>query len=81
MQFKSTGWRHIDIDEFAMALDVRPSHRSNFAQLRRWIIEPAVKELVEKDGWSIAWVPIKAGRKVTALRFTFSRARQGRLEL
>jgi plasmid replication initiation protein len=40
-----------------------------------------VKELTEKDGWLIAWTPIKAGRKVTALRFEFKRDPQGRLDV
>ena len=40
-----------------------------------------VKELVEKDGWLIQWQPIKAGRKVKAVRFTFTRDPQGRLPI
>ena len=38
-----------------------------------------MKELQEKDGWLIQWLPIKAGRKVKAVRFTFMRDPQGRL--
>lgn len=76
MQFKSTGWRQIDVDDFARAIDAKPSHISNFAQLRRWVIVPSVNELIEKDGWQICWEPIKTGRKVRALRFTFSRSPQ-----
>jgi plasmid replication initiation protein len=38
-----------------------------------------VHELNEKDGWLIDWEPIKAGRKVKAVRFTFERDPQGRL--
>lgn len=37
------------------------------------MIEPAVKELTQKDGWSITWTPIKAGRRVKAVRFEFGR--------
>ena len=36
-------------------------------------------KLQEKDGWIIQWQPIKAGRKVKALRFEFERDPQGRL--
>jgi plasmid replication initiation protein len=81
MQFKDTGWRQLDVDDFAKAMDAKESHRKNFKDLRRAIIEPAVKELIEKDGWLIEWKPIKAGRKVTALRFEFSRDPQGRLDV
>jgi hypothetical protein len=44
---------------------------ADFAAIRRKIIEPAVKELVEKQGWEIQWRAIKAGRKVQSLRFDF----------
>jgi plasmid replication initiation protein len=81
MQFKDTGWRQINVEEFAKAMDAKPSHAKDFAQLRRWVIETAVKELTEKDGWLIDWKSIKAGRKVTALRFDFKRDPQGRLDV
>jgi plasmid replication initiation protein len=81
MQFKATGWKQVDVEDFAKAMDAKPSHTKNFAQLRRWVIEPAVKELTEKDGWLIEWTQIKAGRKVTALRFDFRRDPQGRLDV
>lgn len=80
-QFESTGWRQINIEDFHHAVEAKPSHRRNFTETRRWIIEPAVKELTEKDGWVIAWETVKAGRKVTALKFVFKRDPQGRLSL
>jgi hypothetical protein len=40
-----------------------------------------VKELTEKDGWIIQWRPIKAGRKVKAVRFEFMRDPQLRLSV
>jgi len=43
------------------------------------MIEPAIKELTEKDGWLIQWEPVKTGRKVGSLRFTFMRNPQGSL--
>lgn len=66
------------IEDFKVSMDAPPS-LSDFGQIKRRIIEPAVRELQEKDGWLIQWVPIKAGRKVRALRFTFMRDPQGRL--
>lgn len=80
-QYKDTGWFQIEIDEFSHAMDATELQRANFAKIRTKMIEPAVKELTEKDGWSIQWEPIKAGRKVAALRFEFTRNRQGRLPL
>jgi plasmid replication initiation protein len=78
-QYTSTGWRQIELDEFHHAMETPDSYRANFKDCRRWVVEPAVKELREKDGWLIDWTPIKTGRKVTTLRFEFKRDPQGRL--
>jgi plasmid replication initiation protein len=80
-QYASTGWRQIPIEEFCHAMEATEKQRENFAAIRRKIIEPAVRELTEKDGWIIDWQPIKAGRKVAAIRFEFRRDPQGRLDL
>ena len=80
-QYKDTGWCQIAIDEFSHAMDASKLQRANFAKIRTKMIEPAVKELTEKDGWLIEWSPIKAGRKVAALRFDFKRNPQGCLPL
>lgn len=79
-RFQSTGWAEYDIEDFKASMDAPPS-LSDFGQVKRRIIEPAVKELIEKDGWLIQWQPIKAGRKVKAVRFTFMRDPQARLPL
>lgn len=79
-RFESTGWAEYTIEDFKASMDAPPS-LSDFGQVKRRIIEPAVKELTEKDGWLIQWQPIKAGRKVKALRFTFMRNPQGSLPL
>jgi plasmid replication initiation protein len=81
MQFKDTGWKRIAVEDFAKAMDAKPSHVKNFKDLRQWVIEPAVKELTNKDGWQIEWQPIKSGRKVSALRFDFKRDPQGHLDI
>lgn len=77
-RFEGTGWAEYTIEDFAAAMDAPPS-LSDFGQVKRRIIDPAVKELGEKDGWLIHWRPIKAGRKVAAVRFEFRRDPQGRL--
>ncbi|GAB6852445.1 replication initiation protein [Paraburkholderia kururiensis] len=70
-QFKGTGLLRIGIDEFTHAMDAPISCRANFKDLRRRVIEPAVQELIEKDGFLIAWEAKKSGRKVTGLEFRF----------
>lgn len=78
MRFQSTGKAEYTIEDFKASMDAPPS-LSDFGQVKRRIIEPAVKELQKKDGWLIQWEPVKAGRKVKALRFTFMRDPQCRL--
>lgn len=80
-QYRKTGWRQIELDEFHHAMETSVTARGNFKDCRMRVIEPAVKELCEKDGWLIDWTPIKTGRKVTALRFKFERDPQGHLPL
>lgn len=80
MRFQSSGWAEYDIEDFKVSMDAPPS-LSDFAQVKRRIIEPAVNELTTKDGWLIQWKPIKKGRKVSALRFDFKRNDQMALEL
>jgi plasmid replication initiation protein len=74
MRFKSTGWAEYTIEDFAVSMQATEKQRADFNNIRRRIIEPAVKELIEKDGWHIEWHPIKAGRKVKAVRFEFNRS-------
>jgi plasmid replication initiation protein len=71
-RFKSSGQAEYSIEDFKASMEAPPS-LSDFAQLKRRVIDPAVQELSAKDGWSIEWEPIKAGRKVNALRFNFTR--------
>lgn len=79
-RFESNGWAEYTIEDFTTSMDAPPS-LNDFGQIKRRIIEPAVKELIEKDGWLIQWQPIKAGRKVKAIRFNFMRDPQGRLPI
>lgn len=78
-QYASTGWRQIELEEFHHAMETPDGYRANFKDCRLRVVEPAVKELREKDGWLIEWTPIKTGRKVTTLRFEFKRDPQARL--
>lgn len=84
MRFKDSGgrgWAQYDIDDFTTSMDCTPKMSKDFGTIRRRVIEPAVKELTEKDGWMIEWEPLKGGRKVKAVRFKFARDPQGRLAL
>lgn len=79
-RFEDTGWLEVSIEDFAQSMDATDKQQENFAAIRRKIIEPAVKELTTKDGWTIQWHQVKKGRKVAGLRFDFKREDQLRLE-
>lgn len=81
MQFKRTGSLKIKVDDFADAVEAPPSMRANFANMRQRIINPALKEIKEKDGLDVGFTVKKAGRKVTGLEFTFSPEQQKTLPL
>lgn len=69
------------IEDFWHAMEAPETYRKNFKDLRVKIIEPAVKELTEKDGWIIDWHPVKKGRRVAKLEFYFKKDDQLKLEL
>lgn len=81
MRFKSSGWAEYTIEDFVESMGATVKQREDFGKIRTKIIEPAVKELTEKDGWKIEWRQIKAGRRVKAVHFVFERDPQGRLDL
>lgn len=82
MRFKSNGWAEYSIDDFYVAMDATDSMKNDFAKIRTKIIEPAIKELTQKDNWEIEWQAIRKGtRKVTGLKFKFKRSPQQQLNL
>jgi len=82
MQFKSTGLLRMGIEDFCHAMEASASARKNFGELRRYVIEPAVKELSEKDSLIIEWEGTKrGGRKITGIEFRFTLDPQGRLDV
>lgn len=73
-------WDEISVEDFASMMDATEKQRKDFNNLRRRMIEPAIKDLTEKDGWIVKWNPLKyGGRKISGIRFEFGRDPQGRL--
>lgn len=81
MQFKTTGYLKIGIDEFSHAMEAPKTYQKDFGAMRRKAIEPALKEIQATDGLKVKWEPVKAGRKVTALEFYFPVEQQTALPL
>ena len=61
----------ISLEEFSNILDAPKSARNKFSNMRNRVIEPAVKEIREKDGLNLRWSPVKINRKITSLEFNF----------
>jgi plasmid replication initiation protein len=80
-RWESTGKWFVEIDDFHHLMEATPSYRKNFAQLRKWMIEPAVKELHTASGLDITWSAHKTGRKVTRLVFLFEPSVQKSFDL
>ncbi|EPN4192339.1 replication initiation protein [Escherichia coli] len=68
---ENNGWLSISLEDFHHVMESPDSYKTTFGLLRKYMIEPAVKELTEKDHWMIDWKPIKKGRKVVRLEFWF----------
>ena len=60
-------------------MQATPTQKKDFANIRRKIIEPAIKELCEKMAGKLNTKPSKQGEKVTGLHFTFERDKQENL--
>lgn len=69
-QFKSTGKFIIDLDRFKDRLCLKDEYK-RFFDLKRRVIEPAIKELKEKSNLVIDWKPIKSGKTTKQLEFFF----------
>jgi len=74
MQFKKSGLLRISIEDFYYAMEAPLSCRKDLFNLKKRIIEPAVKELSTKNNMKIVWeCKKKEGRKVTGLEFKFNK--------
>lgn len=80
-RFRDTGVWEVDIDRFHIIMETPKSYRANFAQTRRWVIEPALSELAAQTNITAEVDPIRRGRKIARLRFTFENASQMALAL
>jgi len=60
----------IDLSDLFQMLDVPPSLQ-RYPDFRRYVLEKAHKDISGKTGLRYQWEPIKQGRAVSAIRFTF----------
>lgn len=61
---------HITIEELKKYLDIEDNTGyKNFSNIKKYILEPATKEINDKSELTISYEPIKEGRKVVAIDF------------
>ncbi len=74
-QYLDTGWRSESIDRIRKILRVGDKY-SNYGDLKRWVLEPAKKEMKAKTNIYFEYEPIKTGKKVTSIKFIISEKKQ-----
>jgi plasmid replication initiation protein len=82
MTQKDTGFKTLTLEDFRTAMEVPETYR--YADIKRYAILPAVKELNDKADLYIEWKETKRGRSVHSLQFTFKyvkKAQQTELDL
>ena len=77
-QFKSTGYRVMTLDDFRFAMDVVNTNKGT-SELKRAVLNPAVKQLNEKSDLFCIVTDIKEGRAITGFQFTFRTQEQKKL--
>ncbi len=75
MQFKKTGVREVEVSWLREYFGLTTQHKL-FAAFRRYVIEPAVKEVNTKSNIEVEWTPIKRGRIIHKIRFNFFEKQQ-----
>jgi len=80
-QWRDTGQREVSVAWLREVLQLEGRY-DRIPDLKRWVIEPAVKQINEHSPMTVAWSQRKTGRRVTHLTFTFetkeSKARRSR---
>lgn len=69
IQYRKTGYLLKELNEL---IDLFQLSYTRYADVRRCVIEPAIRELTAKSNLSVVWQPIKTGKPVTHIAFTFS---------
>ena len=74
-QYINAGERWITVAQFRDMLDLNDKY-PRFADLKRWIIEPAIKELNTKSNYDVLYRTEKQGRTIHTLWFFFNEKAQ-----
>ena len=78
-QWRQAGEREIKIDELKKMFGVEGKY-ARIPDLKRYVIEPAVRDVNECSDLTVKWGQRKAGRKIAAIQFTFKPKKQPKAE-
>lgn len=67
-QFRSTGYRRITVEDFRVAMDCISTH-AEMKALKRYVLNPALKELNAKTDIKVICTDVKKGRKIVGFEF------------
>ncbi|NCD35192.1 MAG: RepB family plasmid replication initiator protein [Spartobacteria bacterium] len=65
----------LELDNLYKILDVPDSHKKDFRNFRIRVLEKAYKDIHKHTSLKYEWEPIKKGRAVCGIKFTFSKKR------
>lgn len=71
IQWQSTGSREIEIEWLKRQFQIEDGYERMF-DFKKYVIDPAVKDINEHSNIAVEWTQRKTGRKVTHLIFTFA---------
>ncbi len=81
MQYKTIGHRRLPLDELKDILQIGSSQYAVFNDLRKRVIDVAVREINERSDYIVTWSKLKTGRRVTGILFTITLDNQMELGL
>ena len=71
-----SGEKTLSVEELHRLLDTPPSFRADFKAFRVRVLEKAHKDIHEKTSLRFEWEPVKVGRSVEEIRFSFGPGRR-----
>ena len=71
MQWKTVGKREIEVDWLKKQFEIEDQYQE-MADLKKRVIEPAIKDINVHSNYQVSWTQRKTGRRVTHFTFEFS---------
>jgi plasmid replication initiation protein len=72
MQWQETGKKYIKVETLRDIFQIKKDNYVKYAAFRKYVLEPSIEEINERTNWKVSWEPVKTGKKVTSISFSFS---------